>query len=194
MAQNLSLSPTSQNLFATNTQQFTALLGGQQTSNAWSISPNTGTISTSGLYTAPAVIPTETTVTVTATTTTTPTKTATATVTLGPLTMSISPSTNLNACQSQQYTVTVYHNPNTAVTWAINPNVGSISSSGVLHQRSTIGSQQTITVTATSVGHQPSRSLRPGDDSPLGELRHGHFGISSDSDFRRRSGPAVYGL
>ncbi len=160
MAQNLFLSPSSQNLFATNTQQFTALLDGQQTNNVtWSISPNTGTISSSGLYTAPAVIPTTTTVTVTATTTTTPTKTATATITLGPLTMSISPSSqNLNACQTQQYTVSINHNPNTAVTWAISPNVGFINTSGVYTAPPSITSQQTITVTATSVA-DPTKTI-----------------------------------
>src|SRR5258708_17364633 len=112
--QNLSLSPSSQNLFATNTQQFTALFGGQATSNVtWSISPSTGTISTSGLYTAPTVVPTQTTVTVKAVLNSDSTKTATATVTLGVITMSISPSSqNLNACQTQQYTAQVNHNSN----------------------------------------------------------------------------------
>ncbi len=159
-AQNLSLSPSNQNLFATGTQQFTALLGGQATTNVtWSINPTTGTISTSGLYTAPLVAPTQTTVTVKAVLTSNTSITATATVTLGPITMSISPSSqNLNARQTQQYTAQVNNNPNTAVSWGINPSVGSINTSGVYTAPGSITTQQNIVVTATSVA-DPTESI-----------------------------------
>jgi RHS repeat-associated protein len=158
--QSLSLSPSRQNLYATQTQQFTALLGGQATSAVtWSISPSTGTLSTSGLYTAPLVVPTQTTVTVTAVLNSNNSISATATVSLAPITMSISPSSqNLNACQTQQYTAQVNNNPNTAVTWTINPIVGSINSSGVYTAPGSIATQQTITVTATSVA-DPTKSI-----------------------------------
>ncbi len=160
LGQNLSLSPSSQNLYATQTQQFTALLGGQQTSSVtWSINPSTGTISSSGLYTAPTVVPTQTTVTVTAVSTSNSSISATATVSLTAITMSISPSSqNLNACQTQQYTAQVNYNPNTAVTWTISPSVGSINSSGVYTAPASITTQQTITVTATSVA-DPTKSI-----------------------------------
>jgi RHS repeat-associated protein len=150
---NISLTPSSQNRYATQTQQFTALVGGQATSNVvWTLSPVMGTLSNSGLYTAPVVVPVQTTTTIKATSTIDPSKSASALVTLFPITMSISPSSqNLNACQTQGFSAQVNNNPNTAVTWSISPAVGSINASGVYTAPSSIASQQTVTIRATSV-------------------------------------------
>jgi hypothetical protein len=55
-----------------------------------------------------------------------------------------------SAGQTQQFTASVTGSSNTAVTWTISPNVGSISSSGLYTAPATISAQQTVTVTATS--------------------------------------------
>ena len=67
---SVSVSPASANVKAGGTQQFTAtVVGSTNTSVTWSISPATGagTISSSGLYTAPAAVTSPQTVTITAT-------------------------------------------------------------------------------------------------------------------------------
>ncbi len=64
----LSLSPSTVALYSGQTQQFTATVSNaSNTSVTWSLSPNVGTISSSGLYTVPTNIGTHQTVTVTAT-------------------------------------------------------------------------------------------------------------------------------
>jgi hypothetical protein len=55
-----------------------------------------------------------------------------------------------SAGQTQQFTASVTGSSNTAVTWTISPNAGSISGSGLYTAPATIGAQQTVTVTATS--------------------------------------------
>ncbi len=80
-----SLSPTSVILTTNQTQQFTATVS--NTSNmavTWTISPNIGTISATGLYTAPAVISAQETVAVVATSAADPSKSASANITLIP--------------------------------------------------------------------------------------------------------------
>ncbi|HLG95329.1 MAG TPA: hypothetical protein VKX49_03340, partial [Bryobacteraceae bacterium] len=73
------------NLFSSQTQQFGATVtGNANTSVTWSLSPAAGTISSTGLYTAPASIAAQQTVTVTATSVADGSKSATATVTLNP--------------------------------------------------------------------------------------------------------------
>lgn len=164
---NLSISPSSQNLFASGTQQFTALSGGIATSNVtWGVNSAVGTVNNSGLYTAPAAIPSQTTVTLTAKSTIDSSKSATATITLAPLSMSISPSSaNLSSNQMQQFTAAVNHNPITAVTWSV-VGLGTINSAGVYSAPSAVVSNTTVVVKATSVA-DPTKfitstvSLRP---------------------------------
>ncbi len=55
--------------------------------------------------------------------------------------------------QTQQFTATVTNTTNTAVTWALSPNVGTISATGLYTPPSTISTQQAVTVTATSVAN-----------------------------------------
>ena len=74
------------------------------------------------------------------------------TITPPPVAVSVAPSSAiLYTSQTQQFTATVRNTTNTAVTWSLNPNIGTISSSGLFTAPSTIGAQQAITVTATSV-------------------------------------------
>ena len=67
--------------------------------------------------------------------------------------MTVSPATaSLSAGQIQQFTATVSGGSgNTAVTWTLSPNVGTISNSGLYTAPAAVTSQQTVTVTATSV-------------------------------------------
>ena len=123
------------------------------------MSGSSGTISSTGLFTAPASIATLQTITVTATSVADPTKSASATVTLTPAaTVIVNPiSVALASGQSQQFTATVSNITNTGVTWTIIPNLGTISSSGLYAAPTSVSSQQAVTVTAQSVS-DPSRS------------------------------------
>ncbi len=79
----VSVSPSTSLLYAGQTQQFTATTNSADTAVTWTITPaGVGTISASGLYTAPASIATAQTVTVTATSQVDTSKSSTATVTL----------------------------------------------------------------------------------------------------------------
>jgi hypothetical protein len=60
------------------------------------------------------------------------------------------PTATLTAGQTQQFTATVTGASNTAVSWSVSPQVGSISSSGLYMAPSPIASVQTVTVKATS--------------------------------------------
>jgi hypothetical protein len=65
--------------------------------------------------------------------------------------VTVSPATvSLNSLQRQQFTAAVTNTTNTAVTWSLNPNVGSISSGGMYTPPSLIVTRRTVTVIATS--------------------------------------------
>src|SRR5437588_4155020 len=70
----------------------------------------------------------------------------------GGVTVQVSPtSANLSASQAQQFTATVNGTPNAGVTWSMNSQVGTLSSSGLYTAPATIASSQTVIITATSV-------------------------------------------
>jgi uncharacterized protein YjdB len=155
---SVTLQPGAVSLAAGATQQFTATVTGGTAGNAavtWSLSPNVGTISSSGLYTAPAAISSQQAVTVTATSVASPTKSASAAITLNaPVVVSMNPATaSLSAGQSQQFTATVTGTANSAVTWSLSPGIGTISSTGLYTAPATVSSQQVVTVTATSAAN-----------------------------------------
>jgi len=152
---SVSVTPTAATLYGGQTQQFSAtVLNTSNTAVTWSISPSgSGTISTSGLYTAPSSISTQQSVTVTATSQAEPTVSSSATVTLmPPISVSVTPTAaTLYGGQTQQFSATVLNTSNTAVTWAISPTgTGTINSSGLYAAPATISTQQTVIVTATS--------------------------------------------
>ncbi len=60
------------------------------------------------------------------------------------------PSANLTSGQTQQLTASVTGSSNTAVSWSLNPAVGSISANGLYTAPPTISASQSVTVTATS--------------------------------------------
>jgi uncharacterized protein (TIGR03437 family) len=156
----VSVNPSSTNLSASQTAQFTATVTGTaNTSVSWSLSPSVGSIS-NGLYTAPASIATSQTVTVTATSVADPTKSATASVQLssaGAVSLAVSPlNATLLSSQTRQFTASVTGSTNTAVTWSMNPSVGSLSN-GLYGAPSVVSSTQSVTITATSAA-DPTKS------------------------------------
>jgi hypothetical protein len=158
---SVTLTPASVTLGQSQTQVFAA--SDANTSNTavtWTISPAIGSISASGLYTAPASISATQTVTVKATSVADPTKAATATISLTPpVSVSLTPaSVTLGQSQTQAFTASVANSLNTAVTWSINPAVGTISATGIYSAPSTISVAQTVTVKATSVA-DPTKAM-----------------------------------
>src|SRR6185437_3242927 len=83
----------------------------------------------------------------------------------------VSPATtSLSAGQSTQFAANVTGGSgNTAVTWSLNPNLGTISSSGLYTAPAAINSQQTVTVTAT-LGTLTASSIVT-LDAPVATLR-----------------------
>ena len=117
-----------------------------------------GTISNSGLYTAPSSVPNPATVTVTAVSQADTTKSASATVSISstpPITISITPtSATVQVAHTQQFTATVQNSSNTAVTWQVNGIAGggsangTISNAGLYMAPSSVPNPATVTVTA----------------------------------------------
>jgi GH18 family chitinase len=153
----VSVSPASAALTTSQTRLFTATVTNTgNTAVTWSLSPVVGSITSAGLYTAPALIASSQTVTVTATSVADPTKSAAATATFSPpVTVSLTPSSvSLLPSQNQTFTATVSGTSNTALTWSINPALGSLVSgatTAVYVAPSTAPSTQSVTITATSM-------------------------------------------
>jgi RHS repeat-associated protein len=150
------VTPPTATLFGGQSQQFGATV--VNTTNqtvTWTISPAAvGTITASGVYTAPSTISTLQTVTVVATSIVSVSASGSATITLSPpVAVSVAPSTaTLYGGQTEQFAASVVNAGNTAVTWAISPSgVGTIDSNGLYAAPSTITGQQSVTVIATSV-------------------------------------------
>jgi hypothetical protein len=157
---SVSVSPVSVSLHGGQSQPFIATVGGtSNTAVNWTLSPLVGTLSASGLYTAPASVTSQQTVSIRATSAADPSKTATATVTLLPVvSVSVSPaSVSLKAGQSQPFAASVNGASNTAVSWSFSPQVGTLSSSGVYTAPGAVAVQQTVNVKATSAA-DPSQS------------------------------------
>ena len=119
----------------------------------WSISPaGTGTISSSGLYTAPATVVTSQTVVITASDLSDPGVTLSTTLTLVPPALTVTPSSlTLYSGESEQFFAPMTNSSSTAVNWSMAPvGAGSISASGVYKAPIGLTAQQTVTITATS--------------------------------------------
>ncbi len=149
------LTPQTASLSGGQTQQFTPSISGTTNQQVtWTVlAGGAGTISTSGLYTAPASITTQQTVTVQATSAADMTKTAIASITLTPTVgISVSPQTvSLSAGQTKQFTPTLTGTTNQQVTWTVlSGGAGTISTSGLYTAPASITTQQTVTIRATS--------------------------------------------
>jgi hypothetical protein len=171
----ISVAPTAASVAVGNTQQFAATVTG--TSNAavtWSVTggASNGTISSTGLYTAPATTPNPPQATVTATSQADSTKSASATVTVTgpPTSVSVSPSAaSVANFGTQQFTASVNGAPSTAVTWEVNgipggsQTIGFVSTSGLYVAPSGVptksdgkGNSITTTVTVSAVSQANS--------------------------------------
>ena len=143
----VTISPVSASMLSSGTQQFTASVSGSS-NTAVSWSATAGSVSSGGMYIAPAAAGSYT---VKATSAADSTKSASATVTVSApvvaVAVSLSPgSASLSTSATQQFTATVTGSSNTAVTWSATG--GTISTGGLYTAPSTAG---TFTVKATSV-------------------------------------------
>jgi hypothetical protein len=117
---------------------------------SWSVM-GPGSISASGLYTAPAVLTTPDTATVIATPTADPTKAASTSVTIPQVTLAVSPGAAiLNARNAQSFAAVVGNATDTSVNWSVTGG-GTIDGSGTYTAPSTVATTSTVTVTAISV-------------------------------------------
>ena len=165
----ISISPATATVQTGGTVQFTATVtGASNLTVTWSVNGATGgnstlgTVSNSGLYTAPSTAPNPNTVTVTATSVADSTKSASATVTInartpGQVQISISPtSATIAPGSTQQFSASVTGTANTGVTWSVNniaggnATVGTISTTGLYTAPPVVPSPNTVTVTASS--------------------------------------------
>ncbi|HKN17667.1 MAG TPA: Ig-like domain-containing protein [Candidatus Sulfotelmatobacter sp.] len=155
-AVSVSLNQTSVSIAISTTAQFTATV--QNTTNTavtWSVdgvaggNSSEGTISASGLYTAPAQAGTHT---VTATSVADSTKSAKASVAVGNISLTPASAT-IAPGGTQQFTATIQGFSNAAINWSVNKvsggnsTVGTISSSGFYTAPAQTG---TYTIVATS--------------------------------------------
>lgn len=158
----VSVSPQAAELYPGGTQQFKATVTGSTvTTVTWSITgggcsgTGCGTISSTGLYTAPAVAPNPDTVTVRAKSTADPSASGTAAVTLlMPTGVTISPkSAVILSGQKFQFHDTVTGTTDTAVIWSVKGSscsgtaCGTISSTGLYSSPASLPAPLDVTVT-----------------------------------------------
>lgn len=161
----VTISPTSAAVGAGAEQQFTATVtNATSTDVTWQVngiaggSSSVGTISSSGLYTAPASVPNPAVVTVTAVSAADTSASASASVTIGsPSTVSVAPGTvTVSAAATEQFTAAVKGESMAAVTWQVNgadggtATVGTITSDGLYMAPAIPPAGQQVTVTAVS--------------------------------------------
>jgi hypothetical protein len=165
----VAVTPGTAALSAGQTRQFVAIVGGTTNSAVnWSVSPSIGTISASGLYTAPPSIASPATVAITAQSLADPAKTGTAVVTLTPVypavTITLTPP--FAAALPGAYvpiTATVSGATNQALTWTLSPALGTITpamgggGSMIYSAPASVSTTATVTVRATSVAN-PNQS------------------------------------
>jgi hypothetical protein len=131
----VSISPASVTVKEGSTQQFNAAVTGTSNTGVnWSVTSGTGTVSASGLFTAPNRQETDT---VRAQAQADATKTASASVTVPAVGIQISPtSATVSPNGAQQFTATVSGTVNTQVTWS-EIGKGSVNQSGLYTAPST---------------------------------------------------------
>ncbi len=167
---NVTITPTTATVKLQATQQFTATVTGNDNTNVtWSVNSVTGgnatvgTITTQGLYTAPANALNSSSVSVTATSVADTSKTASATVIISSgATVTVFPTSGvtLSPGETYQFTDTVTNvidnsNESTAVYWYVNDTQGGNSTSGTITTTglytapAQIGASTTFVVKAT---------------------------------------------
>jgi hypothetical protein len=159
------VSPASASVATGQSQQFaSAVTGTTNTAVNWSVNgiaggnAVVGTISSNGLYTAPATIPSPASVAVSATSQDVPSVSGSARVTIiSGVVITVSPSCNaIPSGTSLQFIASVQGTSNTAVNWAVNgvaggsTMFGTISSTGLYTAPATIPSPSSVMVAASS--------------------------------------------
>jgi Big-like domain-containing protein/galactose oxidase-like protein len=143
-----------------------------------------GTISSSGLYTAPSTVPSPNPVTVTATSVADTTQSGSASVAITSASVAVAvspPSATAQTGDTLQFSASVTGTTNSAVNWSVNgigggnSTVGTISSTGFYTAPATVPSPNTIAVTAASVvGSAVSNSasvlINPACQSPAAAM------------------------
>ena len=137
---SVSVAPTTASVSVGKMQQFTdTVTGTSNTGVTWSVAggASNGSISSTGLYTAPSAPPSASPVMVTVTSLADATKSATATVTVTAAgssgALSVSPSTATVAnFGTQQFTASVNGSPSTAVNWQVNGVAGGNQTAGFI--------------------------------------------------------------
>ena len=166
---SVTVAPSTASLAVGATKQFTASV--TNTANmavTWKVngvtggSAATGTITTAGVYTAPASVAASTVVTVVAVSQADTTKSGSAQVTINPaatnpVTVMVTPtSASLNAGGTQQFIATVANTANKAVTWSVNgvsggsAATGTITTAGLYTAPASLAAKTTVTVAAVS--------------------------------------------
>lgn len=165
---SVSVSPSSVTLAVKGHQQFTAIVKGtSNTAVTWTVSGtgcvsgSCGTITSAGLYTAPATVPNPALATVTATSVANPAKSASASIVIqsaSSVSVTVSPSAaQVSTGTQKQFSATVNGTTNRAVTWKVSgagcsgSACGTISGSGLYAAPASVPSPASVTVTATSV-------------------------------------------
>ncbi len=163
-AVSIALGTAPSSLTVGQTYQFTATVtNSTNTAVTWSAGGVTGgnatvgTISSSGLYTAPVMMPSPASVTIMATSQADTTKSVSTSVTINiSLALNLS-SASVQVTGTQQFTATILGTTNTDVTWTVNgvaggnSTLGTISNTGLYTAPAYPPSPTTVTVTATSV-------------------------------------------
>jgi hypothetical protein len=162
----VTVSPSSAQVNVGITAKFTVnVTGTTNTAVTWKVNgkesgnSTVGTISTTGLYTAPGTVPSPAAVTITAVSQADGNAKGSATVTvLAAATVSVSPAAaTVLSGASQQFNATVQGTGSSAVNWSVdalvggNATLGTIDSNGLYTAPATPPPGGTITVTATSV-------------------------------------------
>jgi proteasome lid subunit RPN8/RPN11 len=162
----IDISPSTSNIFEGQEQTFVA-----STDVVWSLSPEVGEISATGVYTAPPSVSEAKIVTVSAASKVNPAHSATASVTIvpRPLPMSVSPGhVMLGPSDAQEFTISGLSND--AISWTINPKHGTIQGTRYTAP-SSIFKEEIVTITATNRS-DPSKSvtatvtLKPSSPTP----------------------------
>lgn len=166
--------PSSAQIGAGSTQQYTATVkGSANTAVTWLVNnikggnPTVGTISSAGLFTAPASPAADLTESISAVSAADPSNSTTVPVEIirqGLISVSVAPtSVTVQAGLTGQFAATVTGTSNTAVTWSVNniqggnSSVGTISAIGLFSAPATVPANPSVTISATS-NQDPTKS------------------------------------
>ena len=162
---SVSISPTTASLQVGQQKQFTATITGT-TNTAVTWKASSGTVSSSGLYTAPSSVGTYS---VTATSAADSTKSASATVTVSQspqVSISVSPNTSsLSTGGQEQFAANVSGTSNTAVTWSASG--GTVSTTGLYVAPGAAGTYTVVAVSAADPTKSASAAVSVSAPAPI---------------------------